>query len=320
MGIPKLNSYLMQNCSKQSIDKKHLSTFSGKTIVIDTSIYLYKFATTNGIIPSLYQMIRTFKYYNIKPIFVFDGKPPDEKKELIYKRNDLKDVAENKCVELQYEYDILLEKEDKTQEETEKLRVLKITIEKTKKQCVRVSWEDTEKSKRLLKLCNIDFYIADGEADHLCVQMVINKTAWACMSDDMDMFVYGCTRVIRGLSLYNHTVMFYNINGILRELDIKMVDFRRIAVLSGTDYTIEHSINIKDVIKQFNVYKILDSDMDFYDWYSRLRDITIDNDKLNNINNMFCVDTNACVHKSDCSLKKYTTIETFLRPYGFVFA
>ena len=79
-------------------------------------------------------------------------------------------------------------------------------------------------------------------------------------------------------------------------------------------------INIKDVIKQFNVYKILDSDMDFYDWYSRLRDITIDNDKLNNINNMFCVDTNACVHKSDCSLKKYTTIETFLRPYGFVFA
>ena len=320
MGIPKLNSYLIQNCSKQSIDKKHLSTFSGKTIVIDTSIYLYKFATTNGIIPSLYQMIRTFKYYNIKPIFVFDGKPPEEKKELIYKRNDLKLEAENKCLELQSDYDELVIKENKTQEELEQLRVLKNTIEKTKKQCVRVSWEDTEKSKRLLKLCNVDFYIADGEADHLCVQMVINKTAWACMSDDMDMFVYGCTRVIRCLSLYNHTVMFYNINGILRELDIKMVDFRRISVLSGTDYNIEHSINIKDVIRQFNVYKTLDSNIEFYDWYSQLRNIKFDNDKLNNIYNMFCVDINACVHKSDCSLKKGINIEKFLRPYGFVFA
>ena len=319
MGIPKLNSYLMQHCSKQSIDKKHLSTFSGKTIAIDTSIYLYKFAANNGIIQSLYQMIQTFNCYNMKPIFIFDGKPPEEKKELIYKRNDMKDEAENRWLELQNDYDALSIKQNKTREELEKMDYLKNAIEKTKKQCVRVSWDDTEKAKRLFRLCNVDYYIADGEADHLCVQMVFNKTAWACMSDDMDMFVYGCTRVMRGLSLYNHTVMFYNINGILRELDIQMVDFRKIAVLSGTDYNIEHSINIKDVLKQYNIYKKLETDVLFYEWYSKLRNIVIDIDKINKIYDMFCVDSNVLVNKSNCSIKKDMTIEKFLRPYGFVF-
>ena len=320
MGIPKLNSYLTQNCSKQSIDKKHLSTFSGKTIVIDISIYLYKFITNNGVIQSLYQMIRTFKFYNIKPIFVFDGKPPEEKKELIYKRNDLKNEAETQCVLMQKEYDILYNIQDKTQDEIKKMQNLQNSIEKLKKQCVRVSWSDTEKAKRLIKLCNVDFYVADGEADQLCVQMVLNKTAWACMSDDMDMFVYGCTRVMRSLSLYNHMVMFYNINGILRELDIKMVEFRTLTVLSGTDYNIENRINVKDVLKQYNIYKKLETDDKFYEWYSKLMNIDLDIDKINKIYDMFCIDTNTHICKSDCSINKDMTIEKFLRPYGFVFA
>lgn len=320
MGIPKLNSYLIQNCSKQSIDKKHLSTFSGKTIAIDISIYLYKFAATNGIIQSLYQMILTFKFYNIKPIFVFDGKPPEEKKELIYKRNDLKNEAESQCVLMQKEYDTLYNIKDKTQDEIKKMLNLQNSIEKLKKQCVRVSWGDSEKAKRLIKLCNEDFYIADGEADQLCVQLVLNKTAWACMSDDMDMFVYGCTRVMRGLSLYNHTVMFYNINGILRELDIQMVEFRKLAVLSGTDYNIEHSINVKDVLKQYNTYKKLETDVPFYEWYSKLKNIVLDMEKINKIYNMFCVDSNTHISKSNCSINNDMTIEKFLRPYGFVFA
>ena len=43
MGIKNLNKYLYEKCGKTSISKKHLSEISGKTIVIDTSIYLYQF-------------------------------------------------------------------------------------------------------------------------------------------------------------------------------------------------------------------------------------------------------------------------------------
>ena len=44
-------------------------------------------------------------------------------------------------------------------------------------------------------LKNEGYYTAINEADELCASMVINGFAWACLSEDMDMFVYGCTRV-----------------------------------------------------------------------------------------------------------------------------
>ena len=321
MGIPKLNSYLMNHCSKHSIDKKHLSLFEGKTLVIDSSIYLYKFAATKCIIESLYQMICTFKHYNITPIFIFDGKPPDEKKPLIYKRNDMKNDAETKLNIAEEEYEILYKMDNKNREDFKKLDALLIKINNLKKQCVRVSWTDTEKARRLLTLCNVEYYNAEGEADELCVQMVLSKKAWACMSDDMDMFVYGCTRVMRGLSLYNHTVMFYNINGILRDLDLHMTEFRKIAVISGTDYNIDNSIDIVDVLKNFDVYKKTSvSNVDFYEWYSNLKKITFDYDKLTNIYNIFCITNIPIPPKPISSVKKGMTVQEFLRPHGFVFA
>lgn len=321
MGIPKLNAYLINHCSKNSIDKKHLSTFTGKTIVIDTSIYLYKFAATNCIIESLYQMICTFKYYNMKPIFIFDGKPPDEKKALIYKRNDMKEHAESKQNDAELEYELLLKNEFKTNEDLKKLDDIKCLINNLKKQCIRVSWSDTEKARRLLTLCNIEYYNAEGEADELCAQMVLLKKAWACMSDDMDMFVYGCPRVMRGFSLHKHTVMFYNLNGIMCDLDLHINDFRKVVVLSGTDYNIDQSIDIVDALKQFNTYKkLIDTDIGFYEWYSTLKKVQIDTDKLSNIYNMFSNNNISMPTKPVCIIKKPITIIEFLRPYGFVFA
>ena len=79
MGIKYLNKYLMQNCKNKSIEKKHLSYLSGKKIVIDTSIYLYKYQAQNALQENFYHMISLFRKYNIHPLFVFDGKPPIEK-------------------------------------------------------------------------------------------------------------------------------------------------------------------------------------------------------------------------------------------------
>jgi len=320
MGIPKLNSYLIKHCSKHSIDKKHLSIFTGKTIVIDTSIYLYKFAETNCIVESLYHMICTFAHYNIKPIFIFDGKPPDEKKELINKRNDMKIVAGTKQNAAEMEYKILSEVVTKSSEDYDKLDALKILINNLKKQGVRVSRSDADEARRLLTICKVEYYNAEGEADELCVNMVLSKKAWACMSDDMDMLVHGCTRVMRGFSLHSHTVTFYNINGILRDLDLNMTEFRRIVVISGTDYNICHSINVVDVFEQFYVYKKLAADnIEFYDWYSLLKHIQIDNDKLKYIYNMFSNNSVSIPPKPICIINKVKTISEFLRPYGFVF-
>jgi flap endonuclease-1 len=200
MGIHNLNRFLLDNCTNESINKKHMKFLSGKTIVIDTSIYLYKFIANNLLIENMYLLIMIFKYYNISPIFVFDGKPPDEKKQIIKKRLIDKIIAEKKYNELKDKITTVADIKDKKE--------LEIEIDSLKKQFIRIKESDIASVKELMDNCNVLYYTANGEADQLCAKLVIDKKAWACLSDDMDMFVYGCTRVIRHISLLNHTVIF----------------------------------------------------------------------------------------------------------------
>ena len=99
------------------------------------------------------------------------------------------------------------------------------------------------------------YYDAPGEADELCAMLVIQKKVWACLSEDMDMFVYGCNRVLRYLSLANHTVVFYDLKGILTELEITQQNLREICVLSGTDYNASNDNNtLHATLKMFKKF------------------------------------------------------------------
>jgi len=80
MGIKHLNQFLRDNCSKKSIHQVHLKTLANKIIVVDTYIYMYKYMSDNALLENMYLFISAFKEYNITPIFIFDGKPPPEKK------------------------------------------------------------------------------------------------------------------------------------------------------------------------------------------------------------------------------------------------
>ena len=42
---------------------------------------------------------------------------------------------------------------------------------------------------------------AIGEADKLCALMDKENAVWGCLSDDMDMFIYGCKKVLRCLEV-----------------------------------------------------------------------------------------------------------------------
>ena len=103
MGIQYLNTYIKNTAKDDSIVKTNLNELENKIIAIDTSIYLYRFLSENSLIENIYLMVSLFKYYKIIPIFVFDGKPPKEKLQIIEKRNLDKKNAENKYNELQKE-------------------------------------------------------------------------------------------------------------------------------------------------------------------------------------------------------------------------
>ena len=248
MGIKNLNRFLLDNCSKKSIIKTHLKQFANKTIVIDTSIYLYRFMNDGVLLENMYLLISIFKSYHITPIFVFDGKPPVEKRELLYQRRVEKKTAEEYFNALQNEIDTGV-----FVTAANKIAALQ-QMDILKRQFVRIRDTDIRKVKDLMDAYGVVYFDSFGEADNLCAFFVKTGKAWACMSDDMDMFLYGCPVVIRQLSLLNHTISIYNTESILVDLQMTKQDFCEIMVLSGTDYNIHEDTSLIETIRWYNDY------------------------------------------------------------------
>jgi predicted transcriptional regulator len=106
----------------------------------------------------------------------------------------------------------------------------------------------------------------------------------------MDMFVYGCPRVIRYFSLLNHTAIVYDVKGILNNLGISQKELREICVLSGTDYNLEcddtkNSLN--NTLKIFKKYHKSKSKVGFYEWLNKDNNFIKDYDLLLKTYNMF---------------------------------
>jgi 5'-3' exonuclease len=259
---------------------------------------------------NMYTLITIFRYYKMIPIFVFDGKPPDEKKDLLKQRYLDKQTAESKYNDLKEK--LAGEPEDKNE--------IIVEMEKLKKQFIRIKKESVDAVKSLMDACGVQYCDAPGEADQLCAKMVISKQAWACLSDDMDMFAYGCTRVMRHMSLLNHTVIFYNTNGILRELKIHMRDFREIMILSGTDYNTGSSGDLRKTMKHYDRFKSAEPETEtlFHDWLRENSDYTIDNNSFTHIYDMFRItdDSTVALNSSYMDVGK---MKELLKPYGFIF-
>lgn len=311
MGIKFLNKYLYEKCSKKAITKMHLKKLNGKTIIIDTSIYLYHFLGENALMENMYLLISIMNLYNITPIFIFDGKPPSEKRDLIRKRYQEKREAERKFNEIQRSLSIMTSAQ--RNKAISEMNILK-------KQFIRIYDDDIQKVKKLMDAYNITYFNSPNEADDLCVYLVKNGIAWGCMSDDMDMLVYGCNNIIRDLNITNHTARLYNLPDILKELNITYDNFKRVCVISGTDYNVHHQnhqkhqngqnniesssvvtlknayvvpshITFYTAIKLFSRYKqtVKYPTMSFYSWLKHYLKLNIDYAALDKVYNMFCI-------------------------------
>lgn len=293
MGIKHLNRYLTNHCSANAISKRDLTEFRNKVFVVDASIYLYRFAEGNMLIEGFYNMISIFKKYRITPVFIFDGKPPMEKKDLLEKRKIEKNTAEKIYNDLKIQLDDILTNQDtNTIEYTEyrdKKQELINEMDTLKKRFVRIKPHDIQIIKDLMNAYGTLFIESFGEADQLCAYLVKNNLAWACVSDDMDMFLYGCPRVVRHISLVNHTGILYDTQCILDELNVSYETFRDIMILSGTDYNIHQKIHLYEIMKWYNIFlaETKPNEYHFYDWLSENTNVIIDNAGLSRIRAMF---------------------------------
>ena len=256
MGIRYLNKYIRRNCLNNIVEK-NLHDFNGHKIVIDASIYIYRFKSEDYLIDGIYQMTIEMRKSGITPVFVFDGKPPQEKLQLLQNRQKEKRDA---ILKMDSMYKNIQDNRNHVK--------YRDYIE-CKRKCVRVYKSDIDNVKQLLTLCGVTWYQAEGEADELCARLVIKKRAWACMSDDLDLLVYGCPRVIRSFDLYTCNCLLYDTFEILKSLDVNIKEFREICVVSGCDYNSEDYLSFNKTIKLFYDFKKNKNSViqqDFYEW------------------------------------------------------
>ena len=287
MGIRNLNRFIQHKCPNAST-RVHLRDLSGKRLAVDTSIYMYRYSGEGALLENMYLMASVFRHYNIHAVFVFDGMPPPQKTDVIEKRKKKKDEAQK-----QYDALVKLTKEKKDASAshnitTSELDDIEETMRELKKQFVRLRDCDISSVKELLVSFGFSTIDAEGEADALCAKLSIKKRVDAVMSDDTDMFVYGCPVVLRNISLLNHSVIRYDTGVILKTLQLTQHDFKMMCVVSGTDYsqhlstheppiTTEPEYISPDVVfKKLTQFKTLaskdshkyhESGGGFYDWY-----------------------------------------------------
>jgi hypothetical protein len=143
----------------------------------------------------------------------------------------------------------------------------------------------------------------------------------------MDMFVYGCSRVIRHFSLANETVLVYNTEDILNDLKIPFTMFKQIAILSGTDYNTNDNISLYETLKWYKEFSSDESNIGthtnqfiFYEWLHRNTKYIRNFDHLIEIHKLFDVDMH--ITKEDYKTNNvYSNIKIrkIMDQYGFIF-
>ena len=315
MGIPTLNKFLQNKCQNcdDAIKCISLKQLKGKKVAVDTSIYLYRYESNGNLVEQFYCLLITLFKFKITPIFVFDGKIPTDTKEILLQRKTEKLESIKRYNEIQ---NLIY-----NGHATEKLQT---ELKQIKKKVVTMNSKKINEIKLLLTYFGVCFIDAPEEADILCVQLVKEDKVFACLSEDMDMFAYGCPRILRYISLINQTIVFYDLEKILLQLDINDFELLELCIVCGTDYNVSQ-INMNKKFgywyDKMKSYKIENREFSFYEWLNSNGE-PIDIDKINSIKKIFT----ECLNLEDLlpsdiknGIIMDNELKIFLSRNGFIF-
>jgi flap endonuclease-1 len=259
MGIKNLKNILVSKCPN-AIVKRKLNSYNGLIIGIDLSIYLYKYLYYNGDhIEGLTRLILRLMKNNIQPVFVFDGKPPKEKEEMLLLRKQKreflfmkKDIVEhiknnNTKSKNELEKDIesyIQSKNDKFKLEEDKLELYLSEdfnydeeIEKIEKKIIIVKSHHIEMAKKLFDYFGVNYIHAPCEAESLLAVLCKKNIIDCCITEDMDILANGCNFFLKDFSSDKNYVDEYCLEGILTNLEMSYEQFVDLCILCGCDYT-----------------------------------------------------------------------------------
>lgn len=287
MGIKSLMK-LLHDEAPEAITEKKIKTYSGKLIAIDASTQLYQYFAMLRIADSQGQeqnlqssdgretshisgfFNRTIKLMEngIKPVYVFDGKPPELKFAELKKRKALKVKAENEL------------KEVETVEEYNKIN----------KRTIRVTKEHNEEVKNLLRLMGVPVIESPGEAEAGCAKLCESGKVNYAASSDMDTLTFGTPILLRHLTFSpkHKTIQEINYDKVLECLGLSPEEFIDLCILCGCDFSESiKGVGPKSAYKLIKKYRVLE---DVFEHIKKNTKYTIPEDleeNLDEIRNIF---------------------------------
>jgi hypothetical protein len=222
MGIRLLNKFLKHSCYSDVYSFKQLEN---KKIVIDIYNYIYRFLGNNRLLEELDILCKLLHKYNIRSLFIFDGKYGEEKKKEQAKRRIQRNYADKQYNKVNEQF----------RKNPNSLR-LKKKLSYLNRERVKLNKWDIHDVKKYLEFSGMKYIIAEGEAEELCSEMVNSNKVYACMSEDTDLFALGCKRIIKNINFKRESFIMYDIDSLLRYLDMSLDAFRMICTLSCNDY------------------------------------------------------------------------------------
>ena len=234
MGIKGLTQLIKQH-SPESIETINLHKLSGKRVAIDASLFMYKmlinmrksnndyFTSKEGKIVShingIFYKTTNYLAVNITPIYVFDGKPPENKQNVLKNRNDKVKNAKSE-----------MENKELTEEQKNHLE----------KKTVRLTKQHVDDIKQLLDLMGVSYVQANGEAEAYASEMCRQGMVDYVVTEDMDTLAFGCPRMIRTCldkSIRRSDVIsVINLDSILENFNLSYEQFVDMCILCGCDY------------------------------------------------------------------------------------
>lgn len=256
MGIKGLSKLLGDNAPRAVCPQEVQSLF-GRKVAVDASLCIYQLLAAvrmgsdnltndDGNITSqlsglFYRAIRLLEL-GIKPVFVFDGKPPEMKAGELSKRAEAKKAAE--------------EAANKAREDGDLEAAARFS-----RRVNRVTPEMMEACKTLLKLMGIPIVEAPCEAEAQCAELVKKGVVYAAASEDMDSLTFGTDRLIRQLWAGTASTAAkkgikpteFTLSVALEDLKLNMDQFIDLCILCGCDYV--DSIRGVGVVKALNLIR-----------------------------------------------------------------
>ncbi|MCS7140247.1 MAG: flap endonuclease-1 [Candidatus Nezhaarchaeota archaeon] len=246
-----------------------LNTLSGKVVAVDAYNALYQFLSiirqpdgtplkdrhgrvTSHLSGLLYRTIN-FLEVGIKPVYVFDGRPPEIKEMEVLRRKRVKEEAVKK-------YEEALSRGD--------LKAAKTYAQQT----AHLTDEMSSEAKELLNLLGVPWVQAPSEGEAQAAYMTIKGDAYSAASQDYDSLLFGAKRLVRNLTISGKRKLprrdeyievhpeLIELDKVLQELQITREQLIEVAILIGTDYNPDgvKGVGPKTALKLIKTYGSLE--------------------------------------------------------------